>query len=121
MNWIGMCTSISSSTRIRGSCPSMMVLCWSSSSPPLRSSGAWADIATEAIELGDDQHVAGLQPVEQAREAAPLRGGDIPRHGLRDHAAGLDLEARRFDLLQLIVRRLARGGDAEVDEGARHG
>jgi hypothetical protein len=78
-------------------------------------------IATEAIELGDHQHVAGLQPVEQAREPAPLRGSDISGHGLGDHAAGLDLEARRLDLLQLIVRCLARGGDPEVGEGARHG
>jgi hypothetical protein len=78
-------------------------------------------IATEAIELGDHQHVAGFQPVEQAREAAPLRGGDISGHGLRDHAAGLDLEARRLDLLQLVICRLAGGGHTEVDEGARHG
>jgi hypothetical protein len=51
----------------------------------------------------------------------PLRGGDIPGHCLRDHAAGLDLEASYRELLQLVVCRLAGGGDAEVGEGARHG
>src|SRR5215217_1967877 len=102
MNWIGMCTSISSSTRIRGSCPSMMVLCWSSNSPPLRSSGAWADIATEAIELGDHQHVPGFEAVEETSEPAALRGGDVARDGLGDHAPRLDLEASGRELLQLV-------------------
>jgi len=36
--------------------------------------------------------LAGFQPVEQAREAVPLRGGDIPGHCLRDHAAGSTLK-----------------------------
>ena len=36
------------------------------------------------------------------------------RNGLGDHAPGLDLEARGRDLLQLIVRCLAGGGDPEI-------
>jgi hypothetical protein len=37
------------------------------------------------------------------------------------HAAELDLEAGSTDFLQLVIRRLADGGDVEVSEGARHG
>ena len=60
------------------------------------------------------QHVAGLQPVEEAGEAAALRSGNVPGHRFGDHAAGLDLEARCRDFLTLVVRRLAGGGDAAV-------
>jgi hypothetical protein len=99
----------------------MMVLCWSSSSPPLRSSGAWADIATEAIELGDHQHVPGFEAVEETSEPAALRSSDIAGYRLGDHAAGLDLEAGRREFLQLVVRGLTGRRHSEVGEGARHG
>jgi hypothetical protein len=62
--------------------------------------------AAKAIELGDHQHVAGLQPVEQAGEAAPLRGGNVSGHRLGDDAPEFYLEAGCRDLLKLVVRCL---------------
>src|SRR5687768_9224824 len=71
--------------------------------------------------MGNDQHIAGLQPVEQAGEPAPLRGSNVPGDRLRDHAARLDLEAGGCDLLKLVIGGLTGGGHTEVGEGARHG
>jgi hypothetical protein len=48
---------------------------------------------------------ARLPPVEQAREPAPLRGGDVSGDHLRDDAAGIDLETGGLDLLQLVIGR----------------
>src|SRR3954453_6359146 len=67
------------------------------------------------------QHVAGLQPVEQAREAAASGGGDASRDRLGHDPAGLDGETGGADLLELVVGGLAGGGDADVGGGARHG
>src|SRR5215211_4811680 len=77
--------------------------------------------ATERPELGDYQHVTSFEAVEEAGEPAALRGVNVPRHRLCDHASRLDLKAGCRDLLQLVVCRLASGGDAKVGEGARHG
>ena len=35
------------------------------------------DIAAEAVELGDHQHVTGLETVEKTRKAAALRSSDV--------------------------------------------
>jgi len=78
-------------------------------------------IAAESVELGDDQHVAGLQPVGQAREASALGDGDAAGDGLGHDPAGLDAETRGLDFLSLVVSGLTEGGDANVGEGARYG
>jgi hypothetical protein len=65
--------------------------------------------------------IIGKSAIEQAREPAPLRSGDVARTRLGDTAAGFDLEAGGRDLLQLIVRGLTGRGHTEVGEGARHG
>jgi len=56
-------------------------------------------VATEAVELGDDEHVAVFEPVEQPGKALALLGRDRPGDGFGDHpprlcheAGGLDLE-----------------------------
>ena len=48
-------------------------------------------VAAEAGEVGDHQHVAGLEPVQHAGEAAALRGRRFCAQaiGLRDWAQGL--------------------------------
>lgn len=77
-------------------------------------------VAPEPVELGHHENIARLQPVEQAREAAALAGRDGARHGLGHEAAWFDGEPGRLDLGELVVGGLARSGDAEVGEGARH-
>ena len=62
--------------------------------------------------------IVGKSAIEQAREPAPLRSGDVARTRLGDIAAGFDLEAGARDLLQLIVRGLTGRGHTEVGEGA---
>ena len=54
-------------------------------------------VAAQAIELGDDQNISGLQLVHEADETAPLRGGDAAGDSFGDDAARLDIEARGFD------------------------
>jgi hypothetical protein len=70
--------------------------------------GAHVDgVAPEPVELGGHQHVAGLQAVELAREAAALGGGDAAGDGLGHDATRLDAEAGGVDLLELVVGSLA--------------
>lgn len=71
-------------------------------------------VAAEPVELGDHQHVAGLQSVEQAREAAALCGGDAARDGLSHDPTGLNAETSGLDFLELIIGGLARGGNANI-------
>ena len=52
-------------------------------------------VAAEPVEPGDHQHVAGLQPVEQARETPALSRDDAAGDGLGHDPARLDSEAGR--------------------------
>lgn len=64
-------------------------------------------VAAEAVELGNDEDVLRLQPIEQTRKPAALGSGNTTGDGLGDNAARLDSEAGGLDLLELVVGRLA--------------
>ena len=73
-------------------------------------------IAPKPVELGDDENVAVLQPVDQAGEAGD-RAGDRLRHD----PARLDLEAGRANLAELILGRLLDRRNAGIGKKAGHG
>ena len=73
-------------------------------------------VAAEPVELGDDENVALLQPIDQPGEARPLGGRDRPGDGFGDDTARLDLETGGADLAELVVGGLLDGRDASVSE-----
>ena len=78
-------------------------------------------VAPEPVHLRHHQHVAGLEPVDEPREARPLHRRDAAGDGLGHDAVVLDLDPSRRDLLLLVLGRLSGGGDAKVGEGACQG
>src|SRR3954463_8640017 len=76
-------------------------------------------VATEPIELGDDQHVTDLEPIDESGEAGPLSDGDAPRDRLGDDATRLDLEAGRLDFGELVVDGLNVFRSAWRSDGQR--
>ena len=50
-------------------------------------------VAPEAVELGDDQDISGLEPVGEPCEFRSLADGDTSRDGFGDDAVRLDPEA----------------------------
>ncbi len=86
-----------------------------------QSCDAHADIdgvPSQSVEFGDDQHIAFLHFVEQARKSFALRNGHRTGHGFRDDPVRLDSEARRFDHPDLISGLLLDGRDSGVGEGS---
>ena len=77
-------------------------------------------VTAEPIELGDDEHVPGFEFIHQSRETPTLRNGDAARDGLGDYTAWLDVEAGRFDFLNLVFGGLSGRGDTDIGKGAWH-
>lgn len=77
-------------------------------------------VAPEAVELGDDQDISGLEPVGEPCEFRPLADGDTSRDGFGDDAVRLDPEARSGDFLHLVFGCLLGCGDPEICEGSCH-
>ena len=77
-------------------------------------------ISAAPIELGDDEHVPGFEFIHQSRETPALRNGDAARDGLGDYTAWLDVEAGRFDFLNLVFGGLSGRGDTDIGKGAWH-
>ena len=78
-------------------------------------------VAAEAVELCDDENVAGLQLVHEPGKAAALRDGGTARNRLGDNPARLDMKAGGFDFLNLVFGGLSGRGDADIGKGAWHG
>lgn len=64
-------------------------------------------VATEAVELGDDKHIACFELVHQFLEAGSLADGDAAGNSLFDYAAWFHLEASGGNLLSLVFGALA--------------
>ena len=71
-------------------------------------------VAPEALKLGDDQDISGLEPVGGRWRYFPSRDG------FGDDAVRLDLESRSRVFLHLIFGCLLRCGDLEICEGSCH-
>ena len=71
-------------------------------------------VTTEPIKLGDNENVAGFQPVHEFGKATALRDCRAAGNCLADDPARLDLKAGGLNFLNLVFGGLAGRGDADI-------